>query len=392
MPSRPNNFLLTLLLMAAVLVSAPCSAQKAGDVKLRTVVIDAGHGGHDPGAVSKYSKLKEKEINLDLALRLGKKIQAAYPDVKVVYTRSTDVFKELSERGRIANDCRADLFISIHVNSAKSTSACGTETFVMGTDKSASNMEVCKRENSVILLEDDYSTTYQGFDPNNPESYIFFNLMQNAYFEQSIAMAALVQQNLMKGPVVKSRGIKQAPLMVLWKTTMPSVLVEVGFLSNAADRAVLNSESGRAETAGRIFDAFARFKKQYDAHVAIEVDESVFANDEPEDEEPADEDTDDETESPADTVAAAPAVIQPVEPARVAKEEQSGPRYAVQIFASSKKLAPGAADFKGLKCDCTFINGMYKYSVGNFSTKEAANKRLNELRKLFPGAFVVEKK
>ncbi len=371
MPSRPNNLFLMLLLLAAVLVSTPCSSQTASDVKLRTVVIDAGHGGHDPGAVSKYSKLKEKEINLDLALRLGRKIEAAYPDVKVVYTRKTDVFKELSERGRIANDCRADLFISIHVNSARSTSACGTESFVMGTDKSASNMEVCKRENSVILLEDDYSTTYQGFDPNNPESYIFFNLMQNAHFEQSIAMAALVQQNLMKGPVVKSRGIKQAPLMVLWKTTMPSVLVEVGFLSNAADRAVLNSDSGRAETAGRLFDAFARFKKQYDAHVTVEVDGSVFASDD----EPDDDGGEDavEEEGPA-------------------AREPSGPRYAIQIFASSKKLKAGSPDFKGLKCDCTFINGLYKYSVGNFPSKDAASDSLKEVKKKFPGAFIVEKK
>lgn len=366
MPSRPNNIFLTLLLLVAVLVSTPCSARTASDVKLRTVVIDAGHGGHDPGAISKYSKLKEKEINLDLALRLGKKIEAAYPDVKVVYTRKTDVFKELSERGNIANDCRADLFISIHVNSAKSTSACGTESFVMGTDKSASNMEVCKRENSVILLEDDYSTTYQGFDPNNPESYIFFNLMQNAHFEQSIAMAALVQQNLMKGPVVKSRGIKQAPLMVLWKTTMPAVLVEVGFLSNAADRAVLNSVSGRAETAERLFDAFSRFKKQYDAHVTIEVDGSVFASD---------DEPDDDAGDPA-----APAV-----------KEQDGPRYAIQIFASSKKLKAGSPDFKGLKCDCTFINGLYKYSVGNFPSKEDASDSLREIKKKFPGAFIVEK-
>ncbi len=354
MPLRSKcliGWITALILSLAVAVPVPAGAQNAGGVKLRTVVIDPGHGGHDPGAISKSSKMNEKQINLDIATRLGSRIEKEYPDVKVIYTRKTDRFVELAERGNIANRNHADLFISIHVNSAKNTSASGTETFVMGTDKSASNMEVCKRENSVILMEDDYTTTYEGFDPDNPESYIIFNLMQNAHFEQSIAFASLVQQQFVKnGPIKKNRGVRQAPLMVLWRTTMPSVLIEVGFLSNASDRTTLNNASNRQKIADDIFNAFSSFKKQYDSDAAFEIDESVLAPQEPE-----------------------------------------GPHYEIQILASSKKLKEGASELKGETLyQCRFINGMYKYSVGNFSTREEAIRHLPEVRKKFSGAFVVE--
>ena len=356
---RPGIWLLGLLLG---LLPVICHAQ-GSDVRLRTVVIDAGHGGHDPGAISKYSKLSEKQINLDLALRLGKLIEKEYPDVKVVYTRKTDRFVELAERGNIANRNHADLFISIHVNSAGSTAASGTETFVMGTDKSSSNMEVCKRENAVILLENDYSTTYEGFDPNNPESYIIFNLMQNAHFEQSIAFASLVQQQFIKnGPIKKSRGVRQAPLMVLWRTTMPSVLVEVGFLSNASDRTTLNKEENRQKIANDIFKAFATFKSQYDSESgAPTVDEASLSPQEPEPEE---------------------TVQQPAAP--------TGPHFEIQILASKKKLKNGSPELKGLTdYQCRFINGFYKYSVGNFPSREEASRHLTEIRKKFSGAFVI---
>ncbi len=340
--------------------SFPARAQE-GDVCLRTVVIDAGHGGHDPGAISKSSKMSEKQINLDIALKLGARIEKEYPDVKVIYTRKTDRFVELAERGNIANRNHADLFISIHVNSAKSTSAAGTETFVMGTDKSQSNMEVCKRENSVILLEDDYSTTYEGFDPDNPESYIIFNLMQNAHFEQSIAFAALVQQQFVKnGPIKKSRGVRQAPLMVLWRTTMPSVLVEVGFLSNASERTILNTAANRQKIADDIFNAFSIFKQQYDADASFEIDESQL--------------------SPADSV-----TIEEVQPSR------EGKHFEIQILASSKKLKEGSPELKGeTGYQCRFINGFYKYSVGNYPTRDEAARHLSAVRKKFPGAFVIE--
>jgi len=359
MPTRPN---ILWMLVVLLLWPAALPAQESG-LRLKTVVIDAGHGGHDPGAVSKASKLSEKQINLDLALKLGARISKEYPDVKVIYTRKTDKFVELAERGNIANRNHADLFISIHVNSAKASAASGTETFVMGTDKSASNMAVCQRENAVILLEDDYTTTYEGFDPDNPESYIIFNLMQNAHFEQSIAFASLVQRNFIdKGPITKSRGVRQAPLMVLWRTTMPSVLVEVGFLSNAGDRTKLNQAENRQKIADDIFDAFVTFKKQYDSDGSFSFDPTLLEtpDDDPEEEEHA---------LPAPVV---------------------GPHFEIQILASSKKLKNGSPDLKGVQeYRCRFINGMYKYSVGNFSTKEEAARRLPAIQKKFPGAFVV---
>lgn len=326
----------TVLFFLSASFTASC------EVSLKTVVIDAGHGGHDPGAVSPDRKYQEKEINLDVALKLGELIEKNCPDVKVIYTRKSDVYKTLVERSNIANRNNADLFISIHVNSARNSSANGTETFVMGTDKSNANMEVCKAENSVILLEDDYSTTYQGFDPDNAESYIFFNLMQNAYFDQSIAMASYVQQQFAKGPVSKSRGIKQAPLLVLWKTTMPSVLIEVGFLSNSSDRSVLVKAENRDAIANDIFEAFRQFKEQYDSH--LEFDET---------------------------------------------EPVPQPHYSVQILVSSRKLDKGDPMFKGVsEVECRFINGMFKYTVGNFPSKEESAQKLSEMKRLFPDAFI----
>ena len=374
MPSRVNKAVKRLLALTLALLglfaSQALTAQDGGGLKLSTVVIDPGHGGHDPGAISKQSKLSEKQINLDISKRLGALIEKEYPEVNVIYTRKTDKFVELAERGNIANRNHADLFISIHVNSAKSTSASGTETFVMGTDKSASNMEVCKRENSVILLEDDHAAKYEGFDPDNPESYIIFNLMQNAHFEQSIAFAEKVQgQFISRGPIKKSRGIKQAPLMVLWRTTMPSVLIEVGFISNSSDRVVLNNSDNRQKIAEDIFKAFAAFKKDYDSGssgTAGAAGSSTGAAD------------------------AKPAPEKPAQEKPAVQEQAVGPHFEIQILASSKRLREGSSEFKGEKgVRSRFINGMYKYSVGNFSTKEAAQKELPAVRKKFPGAFVV---
>ena len=360
MPIRANvSIIATVLLLAA---SFPAYAENQ-KVRLRTVVLDAGHGGHDPGAVSRNSKLTEKAMNLDIVLRLGKLIEEEYPDVDVIYTRKTDVFKELAERSNIANRNKADLFISVHVNSSKNTSASGTESFVMGTDKSEKNMQVCRTENSVIMLEDDYTTTYQGFDPDNAESYIFFNLMQNAYMEQSIALASMVQQQFKSGPITRNRGVKQAPLMVLWRTTMPSVLIEVGFISNPSDCKLLNSASNRQKIAGGIFKAFSAFKKQYDDAVAFEYDESVMSGD--------DEDLSDGGEKT--TVSAS-----------------TEPYYAIQILAVKTKLKPGSPDLKRITdYEYRFINGLYKYYVGNFPSKEEAKSKLSEIRRTFPGAFIV---
>lgn len=347
------SIIVPLLLMGTV-----AYAETDSSVKLRTVVIDAGHGGNDPGTISPDKKLKESSINLDIALALGKKIDEAFPDVKVLYTRKKDVFIPLATRADIANRNHADLFISIHVNSVKNKSDVrGVETFVMGTDKSASNMEVCKRENSVILLEKDYSTTYQGFDPSNAESYILFNLMQNASFEQSIEMASLVQKQLKKGPITVNRGIKQAPILVLWKTTMPAILVEVGFLSNPSDRRILASKAERDKIADNIFKAFRAFKDGYDEDISF-VDES-------------------ETDIPEPQV-------------EVAAAKPDGKAYRIQIMASTKNLSEGNSQFKGLKdVDKLRVNGLYKYTVGSYASKEEASAALKTVKGKFPEAFIV---
>ena len=383
MTIRPNKLFLCVLSALFLLFSGTgAGTLNAADIKLRTVVIDAGHGGHDPGALSPDRKLRESDINLAVALELGGKIKERFPDMKVIYTRSKDVFIPLADRASIANRNHADLFISIHVNAAgRKSTAGGTETYVMGTDKSESNMEVCRKENSVILLEDNYTATYQGFDPDNVESYIFFNLMQNAHFEQSIAMASMVQQELKKGPVPKSRGVKQAPLMVLWRTTMPSILVEIGFITNAADRKAISTSQGKKATANALFNAFCTYKQQYDSNAGFTFEfQDSDDNDDIDDMDPA---------VPAVDTSAAAAPEPAAEPEPSAVSSVPEKYYRIQIFASGKKIKEGSPEFKGITgCECTKVNGLYKYTVGRYSTKEEAQAGLASVRKKFNGAFV----
>ncbi len=372
MPKRPFISLLSCVAIALAALSTALSASaQGGGVALRTVVIDAGHGGHDPGAISTDGKLTEKFVVLDVALSLGKMINEAYPDVKVIYTRDKDVFIPLNTRADIANKNHADLFISLHCNSVpkNKTAPSGTETYVMGMSKSESNMEVSKRENSVILMEDDYSTKYQGYDPDNPESFIFFNLMQNAYFEQSLLMAELCQKHLSKGPISTNRGIKQGALLVLWRTTMPSVLVEMGFITNKNDRNTLASKDKRTQLASRIFAAFKDFKEQYDGTVS----DAPAPSSQPE--VPA---VEEEQPKPADTKTATAA-------------SNPNPFYAIQIFAVSRNISSGSGDFKGLKDIEKFKSGnIYKYTTGHFKSAKDAQAALSSVRTKFKDAFVVK--
>ncbi len=226
--------------------------------KVKTVVIDAGHGGHDPGTVGRTAK--EKNVVLKLALELGKRIKEEYPEVKVLYTRSTDKFVDLSDRSAFANRNEADLFISLHCNaSPRSKSVKGTETFVMGLHKTDGNLEVAKRENSVILKETNYQQKYKGFDPNSPLAYIMLANYQSAFLTNSLRFAQLVENNFAKHRA--SRGVKQAGFLVLWRTTMPSVLVEIGFLSSPEEEQYLISEKGNRENAERLLNAFGQYKK-----------------------------------------------------------------------------------------------------------------------------------
>ena len=352
-------------------------ADAAGDKApgLKTVCIDAGHGGKDVGCISRDKKTHESDITLDVAARLSALIKEKYPDVNVVMTRSTDVFVTLGGRADIANRKGADLFISIHVDSApSSTSANGYSIHVLGQsshkdrDLFAYNMEVCRRENSVMLMEDDYSTKYQGFDPTDPESFIFFNLMQNSHLEQSLMFAQDVESAFASGPIRKSRGIWQNPFYVLWKTSMPAALVELGFMSNASDLAVLRTEDGREKIAGRLLSAFSVFKKRYDS--------SVNAGTET---------------APAEVNAAADSSSETASGARTAEaRENDGPSYGVQIMASPKKLEQKNPSFKGYSATAVRSGNLYKYIVKVSSDIDEVRKSFSEVRKSFPGSFLVE--
>lgn len=352
-----KHIFLSAALAFSLFSGVPAHSQPSGSqLKLKTVVIDAGHGGKDAGAVSFDKKTYEKNVTLAIAKLLGQKIENAYPDVKVVYTRTTDRFVELNDRAEIANRNNADLFISIHINSFTKTSPNGFSAHILGQSSNKNrdlfsfNQELCRRENSVILLEDDYETKYQGFNPNDPESFIMFNLMQNAFYEQSILFAAEVDSQLSKGPFRTNRGISQNPFYVLWKTAMPSVLLELGFISNPSDLKVLNSSSGREEIATRLFNAFSSFKKKYDGSLDYRTD-------------------------------AKPAVQQP------AGEKVM---YGVQVLLLSRKLKPDDRAFKGYEAEVFQSGKMYKYIIGTSSTEDGARKFMSSVRKKFPDSFIVK--
>ena len=252
-----------LLFLALTLVHFSVLAQNADELyRMKTVVIDAGHGGKDPGnlGTGRY-KTKEKDISLDVALRVGGYIKKQFPEINVVYTRSTDVFIGLNERTDIANKAKADLFLSIHCNAATNTSAYGVETYALGLHKNKENLEVAMKENSAIFLEDDYKTKYEGFDPNSAESIIALTIMQSAFLQQSLSISSYVQQQFKERVGRRDRGVKQAGFLVLRKTTMPSILIELGFLTNKGEEDFLNSEDGKAYMASAIFRGFKDYKE-----------------------------------------------------------------------------------------------------------------------------------
>ncbi len=250
-------FLLVILciFVAANAYSVPPENKNS---KPMVVIIDPGHGGKDPGAVSKG--IREKDVVLGIGLKLGKYINENFPEVKVIFTRSTDVFVPLIDRSRIANKNKADLFISLHANYCGTPATRGTETFVLGLHRSNDNLEVAKKENSVILLEEDYTTTYEGFDPNLSESYIMFELVQDIYMDQSLLFADAIQNQFKTKIETSNRGVKQAGFLVLRQSSMPSVLVETGFLSNMTEANYLNSNEGQQKIALSILEAFRKFR------------------------------------------------------------------------------------------------------------------------------------
>jgi N-acetylmuramoyl-L-alanine amidase len=265
-PVRNIGFIAFFL--AITLLNFVCSGQNGGSpAKKFTVCIDAGHGGTQPGTFGKFTK--EKDITLKLALKLGEILEKQLPNTKVVYTRKTDVTLGLKERAKVANDNNAEIFISIHANSLPATtpdarrqSIYGTETYVLGLHKSQESLEVAMRENSVILLEENYEEKYQGFDPKSPESYILFSLMQSANHEASILLASLIEDQFGKKAGRNSRGVKQAGFQVLWETAMPAILVEIGYLSNTKEEKELNDETVQEYIASAIFRAIRDYKSK----------------------------------------------------------------------------------------------------------------------------------
>lgn len=338
---------LTLVIMTGILFCSTLITLADEPLKNEwVVVIDAGHGGRDPGALGK--NVKEKEITLAIALKTGKYIEELLEDVKVIYTREEDEFVELYKRAEIANKAKADLFISIHCNAYRDIRINGSETFVMGLHKDQGNLEVAMKENSVITLEDDYTTRYQGYDPNSSESYIIFSLMQNIYLEQSLNFANYIQEQFRNRVGRIDRGVKQAGLIVLWQTTMPSVLVEAGFITNTREERFLMSEQGQDYIASAIFRAFRDYKSFIDQ-------KSDFST-----------------------------------AVREEKVQDDKIWFMVQLATSSTRHEELPQHFQETGEITELVSGKYyKYATGKYETYKEAAERRKELQTEFPDAFVI---
>lgn len=335
------------------------------------VVLDAGHGGKDPG--NSYHGFVEKEIALKTTLKVGKFLERE-SDIEITFTRKTDEFIELVDRPKVANKLDAHLFVSIHCNSVTNQVPSGTETFVMGLSRTNMNLEVAKKENSVILLEDNYKTTYKGFDPSKPENLIGLKIKQEDNLYSSINLATTIQDNFTNNLSRKTRGVKQQPLWVLDAAKMPGVLIELGFLSNKQEGEYLNSDEGQTEMARQIANAIIHYKKTYFNESYTSEDEikpvvKKYVAEQP--------------KEIVDTVTAKPDEIVNVEPGKGI--------YKIQLFATSKKRDLYSKDFKGLKeISFTFENGLYRYYFGKSYDLDYAKKMSNEAKRQgFPDAFIV---
>lgn len=358
------------------------------------VVIDAGHGGHDPGAIGKISK--EKNINLKVALKLGNLIKQNCNDVKVVYTRSKDVFIPLDRRAEIANNAKADLFISIHTNAlANNRTAKGASTWTLGLAKSDANLEVAKRENSVILYEDDYKTRYAGFNPNSAESYIIFEFMQDKYMEQSVHLASLVQKQFRHHCKRVDRGVHQAGFLVLKASAMPSILVELGFISTPEEERYLNTEEGSSTLAKGIYRAFLSYKREHEIRLTGSSRTALPNDDEVTDTEVAQIDsTESENKNPQNIPRTDKLVTEAKTQRPIVVESTTNDSeitFKIQILTSSRPLSKNDKRLKGLKdVDYYKENGLYKYTYGASSDyNKVLRTRRNTVTPLFKDAFII---
>ncbi len=316
--------------------------------KFKTVVIDAGHGGKDPGALGKVAK--EKDVALAIALKVGNYVEDYLPDVKIIYTRKKDVFIPLYKRAEIANKNSADLFISIHANYISNPKIHGVETFALGPARSNENLDVAKKENSVIVMEDEYTTKYEGFDPNSTESYILFEYMQSTYLEQSTLMASLLQKQFKERAGRKDRGVKQAGFLVLRNVTHPSVLVEVGFLSNKTEEKYLTTSNGQTYIASAIFRAIRDYIKQFDEKST----EFVSSDD------------------------------------NKKQEIENSIIFRIQVASYRREVKKGTGIYK--KFDDVYVfkeKSRYKYTTGSSSNYDEIVEKLSEIKKKVPDSFIV---
>lgn len=361
-----RKFLVFGILVLAFLIPLQVNAQRGE--KIQTVVIDAGHGGHDTGALGRYSK--EKDINLDVALKLGSYIKSNFPDVKVVYTRTKDEYITLSGRAAIANRNNADVFISIHCNSTpKANSAHGAETFVMGEYKNEENLDVAKRENASILFEKDAGETYGDFDPNSTEAYIIFSLYQSEYQSQSLDLAEQVQKQICNFAGRSDRGVKQAGFLVLVRTSMPSILVELGFINDVNEERFLSSDEGQNKIASAIFRAFRAFKTAYEGKNTAKDSPNINDN------------------TPVNT----DDTVTKGKSEDVGKKQADVVTYKVQFASSDTRLSVNDKSFSKVKDVGMYeYNKAYRYTSGSFATSEEAMQRQAEMRKMgYKDAFVV---
>ncbi len=349
---------------------------------VKVVVIDAGHGGHDPGNLgTRRYKTTEKDIALAVALKVGGYIEENFEDVKVIYTRKTDVFVDLKERAQIANRAGADLFISIHCDAFTNNTVSGATSIVMGRNHDDDNLRVAMRENSVIYLEENFEEKYEGFNPNDPASYIIFTLYQNTFMNQSVSFAQKVQNQFRDRVQRKDRGVKQQPLMVTKMATMPSALIELGFLTNPAEEDYLNSEKGQTFMASAIYRAFKEYKEERESfnlstkpHPQKQELKPIEKVDEPataEAEKPKTHEV--AREKPAETI------------------EANKVYYTVQIITSGLKKELKPENFMGVE-GVTYYedNGLYKYVVGQSPTIEGAEALRQKMKNAgFKDAFVV---
>ena len=364
-----------------LIVLLPCFSLQAS-ARDFVVVIDPGHGGKDPGAIGRRGN--EKTINLNVALKLGRLIKENYRDVKVIYTRQRDVFVPLGRRAQIANQAKADLFISIHTNSlAKGRIARGTETYTLGLHRTADNLEVAQKENSVILIESDYKQRYAGFNPRSAESYIMFEFLQDKNMKNSVSLASLIQKQFKSTAKRIDKGVHQAGFLVLRETTMPGVLIELGYISTPDEERYLLSNKGSSDLAMSIYKAFGQYKRKH--HLAgksgqIQVDEPVIPQAEVETkEEPKQEE---QIEQKTQRTSA--------KETRSSSARSSKPVFKIQILTSDRKLSARNRQFKGLSPVQYYVEkGIYKYTYGESTDYNQVYRTHRKIRSKFKDAFII---